>query len=175
MTRQVRRYVTLLLVLIFSVSLALPQLWKVYYRVDHIPSILEAARSQHLSPHLVASVIFVESRFRETALSDVGACGLMQLMPETAEEVAEKLDLLDFHPTHLYEPNVNITLGTAYLRELFDRFDSEEQALAAYNAGPSLVYYWQQNPKVQPYLETQAFVRLVQTHRSRLEKLYPNW
>lgn len=152
-----------------------PELHRFYYRVDHVPTILREAEITGLSPHLIASVIFVESRFRSDARSEVGAVGLMQLMPETAKEVAGKLALADYRLERLTDPEVNIALGSAYLKELHLLFDSERDALAAYNAGPSHVWHWQETPESRPFLETEAFVDKVSSHRLRLETLYPEW
>ncbi len=152
-----------------------PEVHRFYYRVDHVPTILREAESTGLSPHLIASVIFVESRFRINARSEVGAIGLMQLMPETAEEVAGKLALEDYRLEQLLDPDVNIALGSAYLKDLHLMFGSERDALAAYNAGPSHVWHWQDTPESRPFLETEAFVEKVSAHRQSLESLYPEW
>src|SRR5205823_8912473 len=96
-------------------------------------------RRNGLDPLLVAAVIEVESRFDPFAVSGVGACGLMQLMPPTAQWLLEKDDKDGrLKPSHLFNPVLNIELGTAYLAQLMERFDGDlQQALIAYNAGPA--------------------------------------
>ncbi|MDG2050074.1 MAG: lytic transglycosylase domain-containing protein [Myxococcota bacterium] len=91
-------------------------------------------------PALVMAVIHVESSGNPDAVSHVGARGLMQLMPNTAEEIAGKLELDWKGPDSLFDPVVNVTLGIAYLRQLNDRFDNIPMALAAYNWGPGRIY-----------------------------------
>ena len=79
----------------------------------------------------------VESRFYNFAVSPVGAIGLMQVMPETGEELAARLGIHWVGPQTLFDPTVNVRLGVAYLRELSDRYDGNlPTALAAYNWGP---------------------------------------
>ena len=152
-----------------------PVLLRVYYRVDPLELILPAARRHHVSPYLVGAVIFTESRFREEARSEVGAVGLMQLMPETAEEMARSLEMADYDAAELDRPELNIELGTAYLAVLQDRFQDESMMLAAYNAGPTLAAQWSQEGSGIPYPETREFVASVRRHRDRLSRLYPKW
>ena len=104
-------------------------------------AIVREARRNGLDPLLVAAVIQVESRFDPFAVSGVGACGLMQLMPPTAQWLLDKdHDANDkLRPAHLFNPVLNIELGTTYLAQLMDRFDGDlPQALIAYNAGPGV-------------------------------------
>jgi soluble lytic murein transglycosylase len=102
-------------------------------------TIVREARAQDLEPDLVLAVIEVESAGYHLAVSHVGAMGLMQLLPSTAKELAGKLGL-DWHGDDtLFDPTINIKLGTAYLRELTDRYGNVTIALAAYNWGPGRI------------------------------------
>ncbi len=152
-----------------------PAAERTYYRVDHLDLIRQTAQRHDVSPYLVGAVIFTESRFRSEARSEVGAVGLMQLMPETAQEVAERLGMAEVTSATLEEPKVNIELGVAYLKELQERFPDESLALAAYNAGPTLVAQWVSEGRAVPYAETREFVTSVRYHRDRLRELYPEW
>jgi hypothetical protein len=114
------------------------------------PLIEVHARAQSLDPKLVKAVIQVESGYNAAALSNKGAIGLMQLMPDTAR----LLDVLD-----PYDPVQNLRGGVAYLRQLLDRFSGQvEYAVAAYNAGPGAV---EKHGGIPPYPETQDYVRRV--------------
>jgi len=103
-----------------------------------------------LDPALVLAVIRVESKGRADAVSRAGARGLMQLMPRTAEEVAQKSGVELRSPDQLFDPELNIRLGTRYLAELRRLFDDDPYLyLAAYNAGMGRVDRWRlQNPQL---------------------------
>jgi soluble lytic murein transglycosylase-like protein len=102
-------------------------------------TIVEEAHAHGFDPALVMAVINVESGGYHLATSPVGALGLMQLLPRTGEELAGKLGLEWRGPATLFDPIVNVRLGTAYLRELTDRYDHVPTALAAYNWGPGRI------------------------------------
>ena len=112
--------------------------------------IVENARRNNVRADLVRAVVQVESAFNPQARSPKGAMGLMQLMPATMKQ---------FGVADAYDPSENLRAGTAYLRQLLDRYDgNEEMALAAYNAGPTAV---DRHDGVPPYLETQRYVEKV--------------
>jgi len=101
----------------------------------------------HLDPDLVNSVIRAESNFNSRAVSNKGAQGLMQLLPQTASQLGV---------TNTFDPTANVEGGTRYLRELLERYNFDVvKALAAYNAGPHRVERYHGVP---PYYETQAYV-----------------
>jgi len=102
-----------------------------------------------LSPSLIEALVWQESRWRENAVSPVGARGLAQLMPGTARD-------LGVDPN---DPFANLEGGARYLREQLDRFDGDlEKALAAYNAGPGRVIRANGVPRIR---ETQLYVAAI--------------
>ena len=102
--------------------------------------IVEEARVHDLEPDLVMAVIEVESAGYHLAESHVGALGLMQLLPPTGQEMAEDLGIEWKGPDTLFDPIINVRLGTAYLRVLADKYDGDvNTALAAYNWGPGRI------------------------------------
>ena len=111
--------------------------------------IRRVARQYDVPPALVKAVIASESNFNASALSPKGAQGLMQLMPATAKALGVR---------DSYEVEQNVTGGTAYLRQLIDRYGDWNHALAAYNAGPTAV---EEYGGIPPFPETRAYVRRV--------------
>ena len=110
--------------------------------------ISEHSRSHGVRADLVRAVMQVESGFNPYARSPKGAMGLMQLMPATAKQYGVR---------NAFNPADNVRAGVAYLRELLDRYQgNEELALAAYNAGPGAVDKHGQS--VPPYRETRSYV-----------------
>ena len=119
-------------------------------RVPFAPQILASAYRHGLDPLLVAAIVEVESGFDGRAVSPRGAIGLMQVMPQTAEQ----LDVND-----LYDPSGNLEAGTRYLASLLRRFDGDlVLGLAAYNAGPGAVGRFGDVP---PFRETRRFTESV--------------
>jgi soluble lytic murein transglycosylase len=125
------------------------------------------ARNYHLDPALVASVVYAESKFRAGTVSKAGAVGLMQLLPATAEGIAERTGGSKFTTADLVDPEINVRYGCWYLRHLLNKYrghpDSLELALAAYNAGQANVDRWiADTPKGQPvqipFPETRAYI-----------------
>ncbi|MCH8925279.1 MAG: transglycosylase SLT domain-containing protein [Proteobacteria bacterium] len=92
-----------------------------------------------VDPARVLAVSQVESGGYYLAVSHVGAIGLMQLIPATAEELAGKLELDWRGPDSLFDPVINVKLGTAYIKHLADRYGDVSTALAAYNWGPTRI------------------------------------
>jgi soluble lytic murein transglycosylase-like protein len=104
-----------------------------------VSSILEAHNRYDLSTEVLLAVIETESGFDSRAVSSKGALGLMQLMPSTGQEMADQLDIPWTGNEMLYDPAINIQLGSEYLYQMFKRFGHADSALAAYNAGPRRV------------------------------------
>jgi soluble lytic murein transglycosylase-like protein len=103
-------------------------------------TLVREARQRGVDLALVMAVMHVESRFHNFALSPAGALGLMQILPSTGEELAEKAGIPWLGSRTLLDPSTNVRLGIAYLRELSDRYDGDLwAALAAYNWGPGHV------------------------------------
>ncbi|PSO73594.1 MAG: tail length tape measure protein [Cyanobacteria bacterium SW_4_48_29] len=117
-----------------------PQYWYALFPFPYEQIILNWSEQRQLNPLLVTSLIRKESRFQTEVGSAVGATGLMQLMPATAEWAARKINLEDYSLTN---PEDNIKLGTWYLNHVLAEYDNNSLlAIASYNAGPSNVAKW---------------------------------
>jgi soluble lytic murein transglycosylase len=128
-----------------------------------------------LDENWVYGLIRQESRFIMDARSSVGASGLMQLMPATARYVARKLNVANFTPARVNELDVNIQLGTGYLKMVLDDLDgSPVLATAAYNAGPGRPRAWRASlagpvegaifAETIPFNETRDYVKKVMSN-----------
>lgn len=129
------------------------------YPIGYQTEIQAAAQVNHVDPLLVASVIRTESKFHSQDVSHAGAIGLMQLMPPTAQWIAEQMQESEEQQLlaegsksegsgggekiDLAQPEVNIRLGSWYIQYLQQRFHNNQvAAIAAYNAGPKRVSQW---------------------------------
>ncbi len=99
-------------------------------------AIVREARQNGLDPLLVVALIKAESSFDNYAQSKVGAMGLMQVMPQTGKWISSLRGKRLVKNTHLFDSELNLEIGTAYLADLIRRFGSLDAALVAYNAGP---------------------------------------
>lgn len=112
-------------------------------------TIVRIAQEEKVDPNLVRAVMSQESGGKPFARSRAGACGLMQLMPDTARQMGVK---------SIFHPEENIRGGVRYLKEQLEKFGRVDLALAAYNAGPGAV---ERHHGVPPYSETKNYVRAV--------------
>jgi soluble lytic murein transglycosylase len=133
-------------------------------------TVLRKAKAVGLDPAYVYGLIRQESRFVTDARSGVGATGLMQVMPATARWTAKKIGLTSFTVEQLNDHEVNVAIGTGYLKLVLDDFGgSMPMAAAAYNAGPSRPRSWRNGPVLEaaiwaeniPFLETRDYVKKV--------------
>jgi soluble lytic murein transglycosylase len=128
------------------------------------------ARELSLDCGWVYGLMRQESRFVTQARSGVGAKGLMQLMPATARFVAKKIGLAGFRANQVNDMDVNVTLGTSYMRMVLDALDNQPVlASAAYNAGPGRARKWRADRPLEgaiyvetiPFSETRDYVKKV--------------
>jgi soluble lytic murein transglycosylase len=132
--------------------------------------VVRKAGDIRLDPAFVYGLIRQESRFIMDARSHVGASGLMQVMPATAKWTAKKIGLTSFTPDQITDREVNVAIGTGYLKLVLDDFEgSMPLATAAYNAGPGRSRTWRNGPVLEaaiwaeniPFQETRDYVKKV--------------
>ncbi|MES1245111.1 MAG: lytic transglycosylase domain-containing protein [Acidobacteriota bacterium] len=159
------------------------EILRAYYPLDYQETIVAAARANGLPPSLVAGIIRQESAFDPRATSTVGARGLMQLMPPTAREMAERLDV-SAPRDGLYDPEYSIELGSAYVKQLLRMFDGNiELALAGYNGGPNRIQrLWNEagpSPELDDFVEnlglaeSRDYVKRILVLADSYRQLYP--
>ena len=167
---------------LWSATGAQPPGWyaRAAYPLRYDDAIRASASRHDLDPALVAAVIYAESRFDAGARSEQGAVGLMQVLPETAAQIARETGGVAFVPADLEDPEINVRYGAYYLRAVLDTFAGDAvAAVAAYNAGAGAVQEWMSAAPGRrlrvadiPYAETRAFVRSVLEARTVYRQTY---
>jgi soluble lytic murein transglycosylase len=147
------------------------RLYALRFPLHHDQAIRREAAKNALDPAWVAAEIRAESVFNPNARSSANALGLMQMLPGTGMTVARQIGFPWAGADSLYDPETSITLGTAYLRQLLDKYGGQPYfAIAGYNAGPAPLLRWQsQRPGMDPdfwietisYKETREYVARV--------------
>ena len=143
------------------------------YPLEYDQIVRGHAEQYDLDAALLAAVIYRESEFDADARSSSGAIGLMQLLPDTAEGIAQLTGGTQFELDDLYDPESNVRYGSFYLRRLLRKYDDERLALAAYNAGQANVDDWLAEGREEiPFPETREFVENVLDARELYAQAY---
>jgi soluble lytic murein transglycosylase len=147
------------------------RLYELRFPLHHDATIRREAAKNNLDPAWIAAEIRAESVFNPNARSGANAMGLMQVLPGTGMAVARQIGVPWSGAQSLYDPDTNIVLGSAYLRQLLDKYGGQPYfAIAGYNAGPAPLARWQsQRPGMDPdfwietisYKETREYVARV--------------
>ncbi len=141
---------------------------------------LHWGRMTGVDPYLLMGITRRESAYNPEAVSPAGARGLMQVMPGTATQLAGQLGISDPGPYGVLDPELNIRLGSTYIRDMLDRYRGNRlAAAAAYNAGPSRVDRWLADAPEEfdlfvesiPFRETRLYVQAVLSYRAIFESL----
>ena len=152
----------------------LKELWQIAYPLA-FGDLVRADENKHqVPPFLAFAIMQTESVFDPGVTSKAGARGLIQLMPATAADLARQAGLVDFNPDNLYQPALNLDLGTRYLGNLVRRYGGDDAAvplaIPSYNAGAGAVDRWLERRKLWdydlfiesiPFDETRAYTQSV--------------
>ena len=172
-------FVLVLIILIFK-----PQNWilKKLYKLEYSEYVYKYAEDNNIDPFLIFSIIKAESNFHRNIESSSGAIGLMQLMESTAVEMANEIGEEVIVKEALYNPEMNIKIGTRYYAYLLKHYNGNKQlALAAYNAGMGNVDRWIKEGIIKedgsdieniPFKETNNYVRKIVNNYKIYQKLY---
>ena len=155
--------------------------WDVFYPLAYWDIIAQESKARSLDPYQVAGLIRQETIFTTRARSSANAYGLMQVLVPTGRLTARKYGVSrEITAESLYEPRLNIQLGTAYLRDQIDKFGRIEYVAAAYNAGPGRAVQWKASlpseidewAEAVPIKETRGYVQGVVRNRLQYLRLY---
>jgi soluble lytic murein transglycosylase len=155
--------------------------WDVFYPLAFWDAIAQESRARSLDPYQVAGLIRQESVFNPRAASPARAYGLMQVLVPTGMLTAKKYGVdRVISEEALFEPRLNIQLGTAYFRDQLDKFGRIEYVAAAYNAGPHRVDQWRVSlpsemdewAEAVPFKETRGYIQGVVRNALQYRRLY---
>lgn len=156
--------------------------WDIFYPLTNWNEIKKWSQARGLDRYQVAGIIRQETIFDAKAKSHANAYGLMQLLLPTAKTVARKYgsSAVPSSPAELYDPALNIELGTAYMKDQFDKFGRFEFVGIAYNAGPGRVPQWRATLPVEmdefveaiPFKETKGYVQGIIRNTAQYRRLY---
>ena len=177
-------FIIIVLIVFVFLSIFKDKILKMIYPKTYKEIVSIYVEETNVEENLIFALIKAESNFNEEALSNKGAIGLMQLMEETAKDVANKngieLDLSNIRQD-LLKPEININIGTKYIATLLEKYQNKEVALAAYNAGTGTVDNWIEKGVIKadgsdieniPYKETNNYVRKILRDYKIYETLY---
>jgi soluble lytic murein transglycosylase len=159
-----------------------PRFWRILYPLAYWETIQAEAQRRSLDPYLVASVIRQESGFEPATVSNAGAVGLMQIMPNEASRIAQVGGLENVTRQDLFVPETNIAVGAAEFRQKLDIWNGNQVlAIASYNAGEQAVSGWIARTPLDdidlfiesiPFAETRLYVKTVTRNRSEYARIY---
>jgi len=179
----------ILVIIIFIIIMVFFKIFNVYnvigkqiYKQEYSEYVNKYAIENEIDPMWIYAIIKVESNFNENATSSSGAKGLMQLMDSTATEIAQDLKIENYTSDLLYNPEINIMIGTKYFDTLLKKYNENYYlAIAAYNGGIGNVDEWinkgiisknGSNIENIPYKETNLYVRKTIKSYSMYVELY---
>ena len=158
------------------------RLMRIMYPFPYRTLIVEEAQDRGVDPFVAAALIRQESMFEARITSHVGARGLMQIMPRTGRGLAEAAQIDGWDPELLYHPEINVHLGTRYVAQHWENYDSSLPAVfSAYNAGSHRVARWQHYSEYGndelfteriPFRETRDYVKILRRNRAIYQGLY---
>lgn len=178
-----RLFFTILLVLILIIISSV--IFTSIYPIGYTEYINKYSEEYNLDPFLVSSIINVESKYNKDAISHRDARGLMQIGPSTGEWASEELSIQNYDSNMLFNPEINIQMGTWYLDKLISEFGPNvDLVLAAYNGGSGNVQNWIKDERYSsdgkslhtiPFPETENYVKSVKKSYKIYKLIYKDY
>lgn len=179
--RGLKRLFKLVVILLFILIIGFSYV-TMKHPIGYNSIIVKNSEEYNLDPYLVASIINVESGYDPNAISIKEAKGLMQISPQTGKWASEVLEIENYSEEMLFEPEINIKIGTWYLNRLFKEFDEDlNLVLMAYNAGSGNVNNWLKNEEYCqdgvnitriPFKETENYLERVKKNYKIYKNIY---
>ena len=171
--KKIYKIIIIFIILLIVILFIKPQNWilKKIYKLDYMEFVEKYSEEYGVDKFLILAIIKNESNFKPNIDSHMGAIGLMQLMESTAMEISNEIHDEEIIKEELYDPEMNIKIGTKYFSYLVKHYNGNEAlALAAYNAGMGNVDKWIEEGIIKengsdleniPYKETNNYVRKI--------------
>lgn len=187
MVIKVKRFVLVIIIIVLCLGIFLFLLsnnktyQKTLYKTEYSEFVIKYAEEYDVDPYLVYAVIKTESNFKADAISNVGARGLMQIMPTTFDWMNSKIKCPDTTFDDMYSAEDNIRFGCFFLGYLIDEFQNYETALAAYHSGRGAVNQWLKDPEYSsdektlkhiPIGNTAHYVHKVMKNYNKYQEIY---
>jgi soluble lytic murein transglycosylase len=178
--RYIKRYASAYL--FYPLDSAPLDFWRLAFPIPYRADLERFARENQIDPYLVAALIRQESEFNPQAVSPSNARGLTQIMPATGRELSRRLKITTYSTARLFQPAVNLQLGTYYLKSLTGQVEGRtEVALAAYNAGLTRARDWLtwgefREPaefiETVPFSQTRDYIQIVLRNADVYRRVY---
>jgi soluble lytic murein transglycosylase len=156
--------------------------WELLFPLPFRGDLVRQSSASALDPHIVAGLVRQESEFNPRVISSANAYGLTQVVPATGRQLARKAGIKRFSNNMLFQPSMNLQLGTTYLRSLLDQWGGKwEETLASYNAGKTHVLEWIKWGNFQepgefvetiPFTQTREYVQSVLRNAAAYRRIY---
>lgn len=182
--KKIKRILGIIIVIFLIVTIGLVFL-TTRYPIGYKSIIVSYSNEYDLDPYLIASIINVESKYNKDAISNKCAKGLMQIGPKTGLWASEILEIKDYNEELLFNPDINIRIGTWYVKTLFKEFNgNQDLVLAAYNAGSGNVKKWLNDEKYSsdgktldriPFKETEEYLLKVNNNYKIYSTVYEKY
>ncbi len=182
--KKLRLFIGVIIIIIIGITSFLT-IFTIRYPLAYRNSIVPYSKEYEIDPYLVASIINVESRYDKLAMSSKEAKGLMQISPQTGQWASEVLEIENYTEEDLFDPDLNIRIGSWYINRLDKEFDGKlDLILAAYNAGSGNVNKWivderyskdGVNLDIIPFKETEDYLIRVKNNYEIYSGIYKNY